>query len=113
MAAEAAEAAAGQDAFWDMHDSLLRHKDELSPRDLTHYARELGLDVDRFWDELRQREHEARVAEDVASADASGVAGTPSFFINGSRHVGDYDADTLARAVRMARRRAVVATAGR
>jgi Na+/H+ antiporter NhaA len=112
MAAEAAEAAAGQDAFWDMHDSLLRHQDELAPGDLTHYARELGLDVDRFWDELQRREHEPRVAEDVATADASGVAGTPSFFINGSRHTGDYDVDTLSRAVRIARQRALV-SAGR
>jgi Na+/H+ antiporter NhaA len=112
MAAEAAEAAAGQDAFWDMHDSLLRHQDELDPSDLTHHARALGLDVDRFWDELQRREHEGRVAEDVASADASGVAGTPSFFINGTRHTGDYDVDTLSRAVSMARRRALV-SAGR
>jgi Na+/H+ antiporter NhaA len=112
MAAEAAEAAAGQDAFWDMHDSLLRHQDELAPGDLTHYARELGLDVDRFWDELQRHEHEPRVAEDVASADASGVAGTPSFFINGTRHTGDYDVDTLSRAVRIARQRALV-SAGR
>jgi len=109
MAAEAAEAASAQDAFWDMHDLLLRHQDELGPGDLTHYARELGLDVDRFWDELRSREHEARIAEDVASADSSGVAGTPSFFINGSRHSGDYDVETLSAAVRAARSRAIAA----
>ena len=103
MAAEAAEAAGAQGAFWEMHDRLLGHQDELTPRDLRRYAEELGLDVERFWDELRRREHAERVAEDVASADASGVAGTPSFFINGRRHQGAYDVDTLRAAVRAAR----------
>ena len=106
MAAEAAEAAAAQGAFWEMNDKLLDHQDELTPPDLARYAEELGLDVERFWDELRRREHAARVAEDVASADASGVAGTPSFFINGRRHQGAYDIETLTAAVRAARTRA-------
>ena len=60
----------------------------------------------RFWDELRRHEHAPRVAEDVASADASGVSGTPSFFINGRRHQGAYDVETLTQAVQAARRRA-------
>jgi Na+/H+ antiporter NhaA len=106
MAAEAAEAAAAQDAFWAMHDKLLEHQDELRPRDLTRYAEELGLDIDRFWDELRRHLHTERIADDVASADASGVAGTPSFFINGKRHHGAYDVATLTAAVRAARARA-------
>jgi Na+/H+ antiporter NhaA len=106
MAAEAAEAAGAQGAFWPMHDKLLATQDELTPRDLKRYAEELGLDVERFWDELRRREHAERVATDVASADASGVAGTPSFFINGRRHQGAYDVDTLSAAVRAARTRA-------
>ena len=62
--------------------------------------------MDRFWDELRRHEHAARIAEDVASADASGVSGTPTFFINGRRHHGAYDIDTLTEAVRAALRRA-------
>jgi Na+/H+ antiporter NhaA len=103
MAAEAAEAAGAQGAFWPMHDKLLSAQDELTPRDLKRYAEELGLDVERFWDELRRREYAERVAEDVASADASGVAGTPSFFINGRRHQGAYDVQTLTAAVRSAR----------
>jgi Na+/H+ antiporter NhaA len=102
MAAEAAEAAAAQGAFWDMHDTLLDRQDALTPPDLGGYAEELGLDVERFWDELRRREHAERVAEDVGTADASGVAGTPSFFINGRRHRGAYDVDTLTAAVRAA-----------
>src|SRR5919109_834865 len=105
MAAEAAEAAAGQGAFWEMHDKLLEHEDELAPHKLTRYAEDLGLDVERVWDELRRRLHEPRVAEDVASADASGVAGTPTFFINGRRHQGPYDIETLSNAVWAARKR--------
>jgi protein-disulfide isomerase len=105
MAAEAAEAAAEQGAFWPMHDTLLNHQGELAPSDLGRYAEELGLDVDRFWDEVRRSRHADRIADDVGSADASGVAGTPSFFINGRRHQGAYDVATLTSAVRSAQRR--------
>jgi protein-disulfide isomerase len=106
MASEAAEAAAAQGAFWPMHDTLLDHQDELTPDELDRYAAELGLDVERFRDDLRRRRYSERVAEDVGSADASGVAGTPSFFVNGRRHQGAYDVATLTSAVRAARARA-------
>jgi len=106
MAAEAAEAAGSQGAFWPMHDRLLAAQDKLAPEDLRESAQELGLDVDRFWTEVRRREHAERVAHDVGSADTSGVAGTPSFFINGRRHRGAYDVATLSAAVRAARERA-------
>jgi len=106
MAAEAAESAAAHGAFWAMNDKLLLHQDKLTAPDLARYAEELGLDVERLWDELHRRQHAARVAEDVATADASGVAGTPSFFINGRRHHGAYDIETLTAAVRGARNRA-------
>jgi len=106
MAAEAAEAAAAQGAFWEMHDKLINHQDELTAPAIGRYAKELGLDVEHFWDELRGRRYAERVAEDVASADASGVAGTPSFFINGRRHQGAYDIQTLTQAVQKARHRA-------
>jgi len=106
IAAEATESAGAQGAFWPMHDKLLVSQDELTARDLQRHAAELGLDGERFWDELRRREHAERVADDVASADTSGVAGTPSFFINGRRHHGAYDVDTLSAAVRTARTRA-------
>jgi Na+/H+ antiporter NhaA len=105
MAAEATEAAGSQGAFWEMHDRLLAAQDELTAGDLKRHAEALGLDVERFWDELRRREHAERVADDVASADTSGVAGTPSFFINGRRHHGAYDVATLSAAVRAARAR--------
>jgi protein-disulfide isomerase len=110
MAAEAAEAAAAQGRFWDLHDMLLAHQDELTAPDLARHARELGLDIERFWDELRRREHAPRVDRDVASADASGVAGTPTFFINGRRHRGAYDVATLTAAVQSAQARARAVT---
>jgi protein-disulfide isomerase len=106
LASEAAEAAAAQGKFWEMYDLLLSHQDELGPRDLRRYAEELGLDVDRFTDELRRREYAPRVSEDVASADESGVSGTPTFFINGRRHYGVYDIRALTDAVRAAKTRA-------
>jgi Na+/H+ antiporter NhaA len=105
MAAEAAEAAGAQSAFWRMHDKLFEHQDALTPPDLGRYATELGLDTARFWDDIRRHRHAERIAEDVASADASGVAGTPSFFINGTRYDDAYDLATLTAAVRAARTR--------
>jgi protein-disulfide isomerase len=93
--AEAAEAGADQGAFWEMHDLLLDHQDALGPDDLIGYAEQLGLDLDRFTTALREHAGAARVAEDVDSADLSGVSGTPTFFINGRRHYGAYDIATL------------------
>lgn len=93
-----------------MYNTLLSHQEELTARDLTRYAAQLGLDVERFTDELRRREHAARISEDVASADESGVTGTPTFFINGRRHYGVYDIDTLTEAVRAAKGRLPLAT---
>ena len=109
LAAEAAEAAAAQDAFWEMHDLLLARQDALTPRDLIAYAGELGLDVDRFTEDLRRHAGAGRVAEDVDSADLSNVSGTPTFFVNGRRHYGAYDIETLSQAVRVARARAAIA----
>jgi Na+/H+ antiporter NhaA len=108
MAAEAAEAAAAQGAFWPMHDYLLTHQDALVERDLQRYADEIGLDTDRFREELARREYAERVDDDVETADSSGVAGTPTFFINGRRHQGAYDIASLRNAVSAARRRAVL-----
>jgi predicted DsbA family dithiol-disulfide isomerase len=89
-----------------MHDTLLDHQEQLTTADLSRYAEELGLDVERVSDDLRRREYVPRVGEDVATADESGVAGTPTFFINGKRHHGAYDVATLTAAVRAARNRA-------
>ena len=108
LAAEAAEAAAGQGAFWPMHDVLLDHQQDLRPADLNRYAGNLGIDVERFRDELRRHTALRRIAEDVDSASLSGVSGTPTFFINGRRHYGAYDITTLAAAVKTAKARAAI-----
>jgi Na+/H+ antiporter NhaA len=105
LAAQAAEAAASQGKFWEMHDLLFQHQDALQGRDLIRYAEQLGLDVERFRDDLRRNVGAPRVAEDIDSADLSGVSGTPTFFINGRRHYGAYDIDTLTAAVATARKR--------
>ena len=110
LAAEAAEAAAAQGEFWEMHDQLLDHQGELTPLDLRHYAERIGLDLERFDDDLRHHEHAPRVEEDVDSADLSGVTGTPTFFINESRHDGAYDIETLSNAVRAAGARSTIKT---
>ena len=105
LAAEASEAAAAQGQFWPMHDILLSHQGELRAGDVKNYAKQLGLDAERITDELRRRVHAGRISEDVASADESGVSGTPTFFINGRRHYGAYDVATLSDTVRSVRSR--------
>ncbi|MFB4308240.1 Na+/H+ antiporter NhaA [Actinomadura sp. GTD37] len=104
LAAQASEAAAEQGAFWEMHDLLLDRQDALEPRDLVRYATELGLDVDRFRADIRAGLGADRVAEDVDSADLSDVSGTPTFFVNGRRHLGAYDITDLTAAVRNAKK---------
>jgi protein-disulfide isomerase len=97
LAAQAAEAAAAQGRFWEMHDLLFLHQDELEIEDLLGYAGAIGLDVEEFARELQEDRHAERVREDVASAEASGARGTPTFFVGTRRHVGPYDSETLAR----------------
>ncbi len=108
LAAEASEAAAAQGAFWEMHDLLLERQDDLRPSDLLTYAEQLGLDLNRFEDELRRHVHAPRVEEDVDSADISGVTGTPTFFVNGKRHEGAYDIASLSAAVKAAGARSAI-----
>ena len=110
LAAEAAEVASDQGAFWEMHDLLLAHQDALGTSDLTAYAEQIGLDVERFTDDLLKHAGAARIADDVDSADLSGVSGTPTFFVNGRRHYGAYDIATLSAAVRAAGAQAALAT---
>ncbi|MCO5316395.1 MAG: Na+/H+ antiporter NhaA [Solirubrobacterales bacterium] len=100
LAAEASEAAAVQGRFWEMHDLLFEHQGDLDIEDLIGYAAELELDIDRFAFELENGVHAGHVQTDAASADASGVRGTPTFFVNGMRHTGPYDAVTLAAELR-------------
>jgi Na+/H+ antiporter NhaA len=100
LAAEAAEAAAAQGRFWEMHDVLFDHQDALTEEHVVGYARDLGLDEARFRRDLRGRRYALRVARDVASADESGAAGTPTFFVDGRRHAGPPNHDALAAAIR-------------
>src|SRR5439155_23439776 len=110
LAAEAAEAAADQGAFWEMHDLLRDKQDALQLGDLIGCAGQLGLDVERFGSDLRAHIGAGRVAEDVDCADLSGVSGTPTFFINSRRQHGAYDIASLSAAVRAAGARATLAT---
>jgi protein-disulfide isomerase len=101
-AAEAAEAAAAQGRFWPMHELLFEHQDRLRPADLVRYAATLNLDLERFTDDLRSRVHAPRIREDFMSGVRSGVNGTPTFFVNGVRHNGGYDVQSLLAAVEAA-----------
>ena len=108
LAAEGSEAAARQGAFWEMHDVLLDHQGALTARDLIGYAGSLGCNVEQFTADLRRHAGAAHIAEDVDSADLSGVSGTPTFFVNGTRHYGAYDIETLSAAVKIAIARAKI-----
>ncbi len=109
LAAEAAEAAAVQDAFWEMHDMLMDHQGALEVRDVIGYAAEIGLDTDKFRADLRNHVGAYRVAEDIDSADLATVSGTPTFFINGNRYYGAFDLAALKEAVHTAKARAILA----
>jgi len=101
-AAEAAEAAAAQDKFWHMHEMLFDHQDALDDERLLHYAAALGLDTERFQWDVRTHVFAYRVNEDTESGRHSRVSGTPTFFINGTRHDDTYTLDVLLPAVRRA-----------
>ncbi|MFG2520155.1 Na+/H+ antiporter NhaA [Streptomyces sp. NPDC048527] len=94
-----AEAAASQGAFWPMHTLLLERQDRLDLPDLLAHADELGLDTDRLERELLSGTHRASVDHHITSADTNGVTGTPTFFLNGKRHHGPYDAAALFDAI--------------
>jgi protein-disulfide isomerase len=102
QAAEAAEAAAGQGRFWEMHDLLYENQKRLRDRDLSGYAATLGLDVAKFEKELAGHVHAGRVREDFMGGVRSGVNGTPTFYIDGVRHDDSYDLETLLAALQRA-----------
>ena len=100
FAAEAAEAAAGQGCFWEMHDRLFEHQHELEDSDLRAHAEAVGVaDGARFDAELRDRAHAARVEEDYRSGAESGVPSTPRFFVNGLIHLGSASYGELGEAI--------------
>src|SRR3979411_2651153 len=98
-AAEAAEAAGAQGQFWAMHDMLFENQEALEDEDLLLYAAAVGIDISRSARELASALYASRVREDFLSGLESGVKGTPTFFINNTRYVGPYDADSLTAAI--------------
>ena len=102
QAAEAAEAAAGQGRFWEMHDALYENQRRLRDQDLRSYAERLELDVERFARELAEHVHAPRVHDDFMSGVRSGVNGTPTFYINGVRHDDSYETEVLLDALERA-----------
>jgi protein-disulfide isomerase len=103
-AAEAAEAAGAQGKFWAMHDALFEHQDALMDEALLAYAAAIGLDVVRFAGEMEAGTYAGRVREDFMTGVRSGVNGAPTFFINGRRHDGAYDLESLLEALEAAAR---------
>ena len=99
LAAEASEAAAAQGDFWEYHDALFVAQPRLSRETMLEVGRELGLDAERMAAEIDSGAHRERVARDVAAAAASGATGTPTFFVNGTRFYGAYDASSLVEAL--------------
>ncbi|HWW90257.1 MAG TPA: thioredoxin domain-containing protein [Solirubrobacteraceae bacterium] len=99
IAAEAAEEAATQDRFWEMHDVLFARQHALARADLISYANDLGLDAEQFKSALRDGRHRARIEEDVSSGTRSGVQGTPTLFIAGELYAGSYMPEELERAL--------------
>ena len=102
LAAEAAEAAGAQGKFWPMHDLLYENQQQLEADDLVTYADRLGLDVDRFQRDLTEHTYAPRVRDDFMSGVRSGVNGTPTFYIDGVRYEGSYDAQPLLDALQQA-----------
>ncbi len=98
LAAEAAEAAAAQGKFWEMHDKLYVHPD-LDKARIVSYAEEIGLDKDRFCEDLENRIYADKVQKDFDSGIRSGVNGTPTFFLNGERYDGAWDTESLLELV--------------
>jgi protein-disulfide isomerase len=99
LAAEAAESAGAQGRFWEMHAVLFENQSALDPADLASYAGELDLDVDRFSADLDRHRFLAKIRRDLMSGMRTGVNGTPTFFINGYRHDGAFDAGALIQAL--------------
>ncbi|MGD9737338.1 MAG: DsbA family protein [Solirubrobacterales bacterium] len=99
IAAEASEAAAAEGKFWQFHDALYPEQPKLSRETILRVAAEVGLDADRVAAELEAGSHRSRIERDLASAEASGATGTPSFYVNGAHFTGAYDAGSLVEAL--------------
>jgi protein-disulfide isomerase len=102
FAAGVAEAAAEQGKFWEMHERLFELQKELGEIDITHLALQLGLEIYRFESSVGQDVHRRRIDVDYAGAVRSGVVGTPTFFINGTRYQGPKTVEAIAAAIELA-----------
>lgn len=100
LAAEGAEAAGVQGAFWEMHDRLLHDDEPVDLSRLVDHAQALGLDLDRFVDDVQEQAHRGRIELNMQGARESDALGTPAFYVDGVRHDGPWDAETLAAALR-------------
>jgi DNA-binding ferritin-like protein len=109
LAAEAAEAAAEQGKFWEMHDCLFQHQGAIRAGDLLCYAKWLGLDTCKFAEDLHGRSHRARIVRDQLTGIRSRVFSRPAFFINGTRFFGSPDSLTLGSAISQTRESAMQA----
>ncbi len=99
IAAEAAEAAVLQGKFWEMHDLLFEEQIFLEPHIIRSWAKRIGLDLERFGNDIKQDVVQIRIKEDRQSGIRSGVNGTPTFFINGTRYDGLPDYDSMLAAL--------------
>jgi Na+:H+ antiporter, NhaA family len=102
VAAQAAEAAGAQGKFWDMHDLLFEHQEDLEASDLQRYAIRAGVEIYRFQADLSSERFARKVKRDYESGVASGVKGTPTLFVNGVKYAGPLEYDALADAIRLA-----------
>ncbi len=102
IAAEAAEAAALQDKFWEMHDLLFEEQNLLKPEIVLSWAKKIELNLERFENDIKQDVVEKRIKEDRQSGIRSGVNGTSTFFINGTRYDGPHDYNSLLTALESA-----------
>ncbi len=98
-AAQAAEAAALQDKFWQMHDTLFENQETLEDEDLVAFAQELGLNLNKWRRDFSSEQVTTKIEEDLSSGIRSGVNGTPTFFINGERHDGSFEYEELLAAL--------------
>jgi protein-disulfide isomerase len=101
-AALAAEAAASQGKFWEMHDYIFHHQHTLEDVDLARFAETLGLDLQQYARDMAAQRHLPRIEEDVEGGERSGVQGTPTFFINGVMYRGSWEQDALLAALEAA-----------
>ena len=103
-AAFAAEAAAAQGKFWQMHDYIFHHQHTLEDSDLEQFAEAVGLDMQKYARALADQRSLARIEQDVEGGERSGVQGTPTFFINGVLYRGSWEQDALLAALQAASR---------